>query len=313
MQYNKLGRAGLRISEISFGSWITFGKQIGITEVKALMHAAFDHGINFFDNAESYAHGEAESLMGKAAREFRREDLVLSTKIFWGGNGPNDTGLSRKHLIEGTKHSLKRLRTDYVDLLFCHRPDPGTPIEETVLAMDYLVRQGYVFYWGTSEWHETQIEEAFKIAEKLNCIKPSMEQPKYNLFFRDHLEHDYLPLFKKYGIGTTTWSPLASGILSGKYNHGIPADSRLAKEGWLVPENFMHLIEKAKKLEQIAKELSCTLAQLSIAWCLKNPNVSSVITGATKVEQLMDNLGAVEVKSKLTADVLKQINSIIGT
>jgi len=180
MHYNQLGRAGLRLSEISFGSWITFGKQIGISEVKKLMHTAFDHGINFFDNAESYAHGEAEILMGKALKEFRREDLVVSTKIFWGGNGPNDTGLSRKHLLEGTKNSLKRLRIDHVDLLYCHRPDPHTPIDETVLAMDYLVRQGYVFYWGTSEWSATQIEAAYETAQKLNCIKPTMEQPKYN-------------------------------------------------------------------------------------------------------------------------------------
>ena len=311
MQYNKLGKAGIRISEISFGSWITFGKQIGLNEVRTMMHAAFDHGINFFDNAESYAHGEAEILMGRASKEFRREDLVLSTKIFWGGNGPNDTGLSRKHLIEGTKNSLRRMQLDYVDLLYCHRPDPNTPVEETVLAMDYLVRQGYALYWGTSEWSADQIESAFYAAEKLNCISPSMEQPKYNLFFRDHLEKDYLKLFDKYGIGTTTWSPLASGILSGKYNHGIPSDSRLAKEAWLVPDNFMQLLEKTKHLQALADELGCSLSQLAIAWCLKNPNVSSVITGATKVEQLIENLGALEVKSKLTPDVMKKINKMV--
>ena len=310
MQYNRLGKAGLCISELSFGSWITFGKQINDKVVKELMHTAFDHGVNFFDNAESYAHGEAEILMGKAIREFRREDLVISTKIFWGGTGPNDTGLSRKHLIEGTTNSLRRLRLDYVDLLYCHRPDPNTPIEETVLAMDMLVRAGYAFYWGTSEWSARQIEEAYQIAEQLNCIKPSMEQPKYNLFFREHLEVDYLPLFEKYGMGTTTWSPLASGILSGKYNHGIPAESRLAKEAWLVPENFMQLVEKARQLEVIAQELECTLSQLAIAWCLKNPNVSSVITGATKIEQLQENLGALIVKKKLSADIMKRIYEI---
>jgi voltage-dependent potassium channel beta subunit len=311
MQYNKLGKAGLRVSEISLGSWITFGKQIDSDMVKTLMHAAFDQGVNFFDNAESYAHGEAENLMGKALREFRREDVVVSTKIFWGGNGPNDTGLSRKHLLEGTRNSLKRLRLEYVDMLFCHRPDPNTPIEETVLAMDYLVRQGYAFYWGTSEWSADQIIEAHKTAERLNCIKPSMEQPKYNLFSREHLEKDYLPLFEKYGMGTTIWSPLASGILSGKYEHGIPRDSRLAKEPWLVPDNFMQLIEKTKELAIIAKELDCTLAQMAIAWCLKNPNVSSVITGATQKEQLMDNLGALEVKAKLTPEVMKRIDKIV--
>ncbi len=310
MQYNRLGKAGLCVSEISLGSWITFGKQIGGDVVKTLMHTAFDQGVNFFDNAESYAHGEAEVLMGKAIREFRREDLVISTKIFWGGTGPNDTGLSRKHLIEGTKNSLRRLRLDYVDLLYCHRPDMNTPIEETVLAMDALVRAGYAFYWGTSEWSPDQIESAYHLAEKLNCIKPSMEQPKYNLFHRHHLEKDYLPLFEKFGMGTTTWSPLASGILSGKYNHGIPSDSRLAKEAWLVPDNFMQLVEKAKELENLAKELDCTLSQLSIAWILKNPNVSSVITGATKVEQLTENLGALAVKKKLTPEILKRINQI---
>lgn len=311
MQYNKLGKAGIRLSEISFGSWITFGKQINLNEVKTLMHTAFDRGINFFDNAESYAHGEAEILMGKAVKEFRREDLVISTKIFWGGNGPNDTGLSRKHLLEGTKNSLKRLQLDYVDLLYCHRPDPNTPIDEIVLAMDYLVRQGFAFYWGTSEWSADLIEAAYKTGEQHHCIQPSMEQPKYNLFFREHLEKDYVNLFDKYGMGTTIWSPLASGILSGKYNQGIPSDSRLAKEAWLVPDNFMQLIEKTKKLEIIANELACTLSQLSIAWCLKNPNVSSVITGATKMEQLLDNLGAIEVKSRLTPDVMKKIDSIV--
>lgn len=311
MQYNKLGKAGIRLSEISFGSWITFGKQIGLNDTKNLMHTAFDHGINFFDNAEAYAHGDAEVLMGKVIQEFRREDLVISTKIFWGGNGPNDTGLSRKHLLEGTKNSLKRLQLDYVDLLFCHRPDPNTPIEEIVLAMDYLIRQGFAFYWGTSEWPADLIEAAYQTAATLNCMPPSMEQPKYNLFFRDHLEKDYLSLFEKYGLGTTIWSPLASGILSGKYNQGIPSDSRLAKEAWLVPDNFMQLIEKTRQLAVIAEELECTLSQLAIAWCLKNPRVSSVITGATKIEQLMENLGALEVKAKLTADNMKKIESIV--
>ncbi len=311
MQYNKLGRAGIRISEISFGSWITFGKQIELNEVKALIHAAVERGINFFDNAEAYAHGEAETLMGKALQDFHREELVVSTKIFWGGNGPNDTGLSRKHLIEGTKNSLRRLQLDYVDLLFCHRPDPDTPIEETVLAMDYLVRGGYAFYWGTSEWSADQIETAYEIAERLNCIKPTMEQPRYNLFFRDHLEKDYLRLFEKYGLGTTIWSPLASGILSGKYNQGIPSDSRLAKEAWLVPENFMQLVEKAKKLGVLAQDLGCTLSQLSIAWCLNNPFVSSVITGATKIEQLTENLGAIDIKYKLTPDIMKKIDALL--
>lgn len=310
MQYNKLGKAGVKISEISYGSWITFAKQVGVNEAKTIMHAAYDRGINFFDNAEAYANGESEVLMGKILKEFMREELVISTKIFWGGNGPNDTGLSRKHLIEGTKKSLKRLQLEYVDLLFCHRPDPNTSIEETVLAMDYLVRSGFVFYWGTSEWTAVQIEEAYETAKKLNCIPPSMEQPKYNIFFRDHLEKDYLPLFKRYGLGTTIWSPLASGILSGKYNQGIPEDSRLAHEAWLMPNNFTQLIEQAKQLTELAKTLGCKLSQLAIAWCLKNPNVSSVITGASKVEQLLENLGAIDVKTQLTPEIMQKIDSI---
>lgn len=312
MQYNQLGKSGIRVSEISFGAWLTFSKQVGLQETKQLMHAAFDHGINFFDNAESYAHGEAETLMGQVLPDFRREDLVISTKIFWGGEGPNDTGLSRKHLIEGTKNSLKRLKLDYVDLLFCHRPDPATPIEETVLAMDYLIRQGFAFYWGTSEWRADQIETAFQIATDLNCVKPTMEQPKYNLFFRDHLEKDYVFLFNKYGLGTTIWSPLASGVLSGKYNEGIPNESRFAKQPELIPDNFPQLLETTKHLNNIAFDLGCTLAQLAIAWCLKNSHVSSVITGATKIDQLTENLGAIEVKSKLTPDILQQIDSIVG-
>jgi voltage-dependent potassium channel beta subunit len=311
MQYNKLGNHGIRLSELGFGSWITFAKQLRFNEVKECMHLAFDHGINFFDNAESYAHGEAEILMGKAAKEFRREDLVISTKIFWGGNGPNDTGLSRKHLIEGTKNSLKRLHMSYVDLLFCHRPDAETPLEETILAMDYLVRNGYAFYWGTSEWSALQIEEAYQLAEKLGCIKPSMEQPKYNMFFRDHIEKDYLPLFKKYGMGTTVWSPLASGILSGKYDHGIPPDSRLAHEAWLIPNNFQEQVDKVKSLVTMTNHLNCTMAQFALAWCLKNPHVTSVITGATQKEQLLENLGAIEAKQKLTPGIMKEIDNIL--
>lgn len=311
MQYRKLGKAGIKLSEMSFGSWITFAKQLDINSVKEFMHVAFDHGINFFDNAEGYAHGEAEILMGKVIKDFRREDLVISTKIFWGGNGPNDTGLSRKHLLEGTRNSLRRLQLNYVDLLFCHRPDLDTPIEETVLAMDYLVRNGYALYWGTSEWTVSQIETAYQIAEQLNCIKPSMEQPKYNMFFREHIEVDYLPLFEKYGMGTTTWSPLASGILSGKYDHGIPPESRLAKEAWLIPNNFQELTAKVKEISKIAEDLSCTTSQLAIAWCLKNPHVSSVITGASKKEQLLENLEALELKSALTTEIMAKIDKIL--
>jgi voltage-dependent potassium channel beta subunit len=310
MHYNKLGKAGIRLSEIGFGSWITFAKQLGIKDIKEIMHTAVDHGINFFDNAEGYAHGEAETLMGKVLQDFRREDLVVTTKIFWGGNGPNDTGLSRKHLIEGTRNSLRRLQLDYVDILYCHRPDAETPIEETVQAMDQLVRHGYAFYWGTSEWSVNQIEAAYECAEKLNCMKPCVEQPRYNLFAREHLENDYLPLFKKYGMGATVWSPLASGVLSGKYNNGVPRDSRLASESWLIPDNFKEQVEVVKKLAKLAEELGGTVAQLAIAWCLKNTHVSSVITGATKIDQLLDNVGAIEMKPKLTPEVMATIDKI---
>jgi len=311
MEYRKLGKSGIKLSELGFGSWITFAKQLDANNVSEFMHAAFDQGVNFFDNAEGYAHGEAELLMGKVLKDFRREDLVISTKIFWGGNGPNDTGLSRKHLLEGTKNSLRRLQLDYVDLLFCHRPDLDTPIEETVLAMDYLVRNGYALYWGTSEWTAEQIDSAFKMATQLNCMKPSMEQPIYNLFAREHLEKDYLPIFKKYEIGTTTWSPLASGILTGKYNHGVPKESRLAKESWLIPANFKERVEKVKNLAKIAEELGCTLAQLSIGWCLRNSHVSSVILGATKKEQIQENLAAIDVKKLLTPEIMQLINRAV--
>lgn len=311
MQYNRLGKAGIKLSEISFGSWITFSNQLDLAEAKKIMHFAFDQGINFFDNAEAYAHGASETLMGKIIQDFRREDLVISTKIFWGGQGPNDKGLSRKHLIEGCQNSLKRLQLDYVDLLFCHRPDPDTPIEETVLTMDALVRGGQAFYWGTSEWSALQIESAYQIAADLNCIPPSMEQPKYNLFYRDHLEKDYLPLFKKHSLGTTIWSPLASGVLSGKYNQGIPKDSRFAKEPHLIPENLNKQIEQVKELNKLAQELGGTVAQLAIAWCLQNPNVSSVITGASRIEQLEENLGALFMKPKLTPEIMKRIEEIV--
>ncbi len=312
MHYNNLGKAGLKLSELSFGSWVTFANQVDFTEAKKLMHLAFDHGINFFDNAEAYAHGGAETLMGKVLKDFRREALVISTKIFWGGEGPNDKGLSRKHLIEGTKNSLKRLQLDYVDLLFCHRPDADTPIEETVLAMDALVRGGQAFYWGTSEWSAIQIESAYQIAEKLHCIPPSMEQPRYNLFYRERLEKEYSPLFKKHQMGTTIWSPLASGVLSGKYNQGIPKDSRFAKEPHLIPENLNKQVEQVKELAKLALELGGTVAQLAIAWCLQNPHVSSVITGASHIAQLMENLGALQVKTKLTPEVMKAIHKIMS-
>ena len=317
MNYRRLGRSGLEVSELSFGSWVTFGSQLDVEGSKKLIRQAIDAGVNFLDNAEGYASGMSESLMGVALKSYRREDLVVSTKIFWGGSGPNQTGLSRKHLLEGTRNSLKRLQLDYVDLLFCHRPDPKTPIEETVLAMDYLVRSGQALYWGTSEWSADQITQAIEFAHSYHAIAPVMEQPQYNLFVRQRFEKEYAPLYEKYGYGTTIWSPLASGILSGKYNKGIPADSRLAREEWirkeveknklLTPETF----GKIDALEKVARGLGATLSQLALAWTLKNPHVSTTILGASKPEQLAENLKSVDFVDKLDASVMKAIEDIV--
>jgi len=281
------------------------------------MKACYDAGINFFDNAEAYAGGQAETVMGNILRKvgWRRESLVLSTKIFWGGEGPNDVGLSHKHIIEGVNKALRRLQTDYVDLVFCHRPDPDTPIEETVRAMDIVIRQGKAFYWGTSEWSAAEIMAADGIARRYNLTPPVMEQPQYNLLHRERFEKEYLPLYRELGMGTTTWSPLASGLLSGKYNDGIPADTRLSdpKNEWL--REFVLApgrIDKVKALAPLAKELGCTLAQLAIAWCVKNPHVSTVITGASRIEQVHDNLKSLDYVAKLTPEVMARIDTILG-
>jgi len=317
MKYRRLGRSGLQVSELSYGSWVTFGNQLDVEGTKKLIKQAVDAGVNFLDNAEAYASGMSESLMGVALKSYRREDLVVSTKIFWGGQGPNQSGLSRKHLLEGTRNSLKRLQLDYVDLLFCHRPDPETPIEETVLAMDSIVRSGQALYWGTSEWSAEQITQAIEFAKDYRAIAPVMEQPQYNMLVRDRFEREYKPVFEKYGYGTTIWSPLASGLLSGKYNKGIPADSRLAREAWikklmedsktLTPENFA----KIEALGKVAEGLGATVSQLALAWTLKNPNVSTTILGASKPEQLAENLKAIDFADKLDDGVLKTIEGIL--
>jgi voltage-dependent potassium channel beta subunit len=317
MNYRKVGKWGLRISELSLGSWLTFGNQLDIAAAKEIVRESFKNGINFFDTAEAYENGMAESMLGEVLKEFRRSDIVVSTKIFWAGNGPNDRGLSRKHLLEGTWASLKRLQLDYVDIVYCHRPDPETPIEETVLAMDYLVRNGLALYWGTSEWSAEQLENAHKACKELNCIPPIVEQPQYNLLDRDRVEKEYLPIYEKYGMGLTTFSPLASGILTGKYNNGIPEDSRLARfpglrkhmeeRGILSEKTF----EKLQKLQKIADELGAKLSQLALAWCLLNPHVSSVILGVSRLEQLHENLKALEIKEKITEDVEKEIRKIL--
>jgi len=319
MKYRYLGNSGLKISALSFGSWVTFGSQIDVDKAVKLMSLAYDSGVNFFDNAEVYSSGQAEIIMGEAIKKtgWKQSDLVLSTKIFWGGQGPNDNGLSRKHIIEGMDKSLKRMGLEYVDLVFAHRPDMHTPIEETVRAFNHLINQGKAFYWGTSEWSAQQIMEAYAIARREHLIPPLMEQPQYNMFHRDRVEVEYHRLYKEIGLGTTTWSPLSSGLLTGKYNQGIPDDSRANLPGyeWLKKrfksQEAKENIEKVGKLAGVAKELGCSTAQLAIAWCLLNPNVSTVITGASKAEQVKDNMKAVEVVDQLTSDVVDLIEGIL--
>src|SRR5690554_253360 len=312
MQYRYLGSSGLQVSELSFGSWVTFSSQIGEDTAFECMDAAYNAGVNFFDNAEGYASGQAEVMMGNVIKRagWKRSDLVISTKIFWGGDGPNDKGLSRKHVIEGTNAALARMQLDYVDLLFCHRPDLDTPIEETVRAMNFLIDQGKTFYWGTSEWTAEQIREAHEVARRERLIGPTMEQPQYNMFHRERVETEYSRLYDSFGLGLTIWSPLASGYLTGKYNDGIPEGSRLTVDGYaflrrrLESDEGRAIIAKVRLLEGIAQELKCTTAQLALAWCLKNSNVSTVITGASRPEQVVQNMQATEVVDKLTPAVL---------
>ncbi|TXG72517.1 hypothetical protein EZV62_001096 [Acer yangbiense] len=317
MQYKNLGRSGLKVSQLSYGSWVSFGNQLDVKEAKSILQCCRDNGVNFFDNAEVYANGRAEEIMGQAIRElgWKRSDIVVSTKIFWGGPGPNDKGLSRKHIVEGTKACLKRLDMDYVDLIYCHRPDSSTPIEETVRAMNYVIDKGWAFYWGTSEWSAQQITEAWGIADRLDLVGPIVEQPEYNLLSRHKVESEYLPLYSNYGIGLTTWSPLASGVLTGKYNKGnVPPDSRFALDNYknLANRSLVDdVLKKVNGLKPIADELGVTLAQLSIAWCAANPNVSSVITGATKESQVQENMKAVDVIPLLTPALMEKIESIV--
>lgn len=319
MRYRYLGNSGLQVSELSFGSWVTFGNQMDEDLAYACMEAAYDAGVNFFDNAEGYASGESERIMGRVIKRagWKRKDLVVSTKIFWGGQGPNDRGLSRKHVIEGTEAALERLQLDYVDLIFCHRPDIRTPIEETVRAMNYLLDRGKAFYWGTSEWTAEQIREAHEVARRERLVGPTMEQPQYNMFHRQRVEVEYSRLYEAFGLGLTIWSPLAGGILTGKYNEGIPEGSRANVEGyrWFrdridSPEG-REQIEKVRRLTEVAEELGGTMAQLALAWCLKNPRVSTVITGASRPEQVEQNMGAAELAAKLTPAVMDRIEAIL--
>lgn len=319
MDYRRLGKSGLKVSEFSFGAWVTFGKQVDVDAAAKLIGTAYDAGVNFFDNAEGYEAGKAEAVMGEAIKKLGlgRDTYAVSTKVFWGGPGPLNKGLHRKHIFDACHAGLKRLQVDYLDLYFCHRPDIDTPIEETVRTMSDLVSQGKVMYWGTSEWSAQQITEAYAVARQNNLVPPSMEQPQYNLFARQKVEGDYAPLYDLIGLGTTIWSPLASGYLTGKYNSGIPADSRLnlpgyewLKSGYESPEG-KDRIAKAIALEKLAKNAGISLTHMSLLWCLQNPNVSTVILGASRLEQLQDNLKALDHKTKMTPDVLAAIEKIV--
>ncbi|MCC6181292.1 MAG: aldo/keto reductase [Bacteroidia bacterium] len=320
MEYRRLGKSGLQVSALSLGSWLTFGKQIDDKLSDELMSTAYEHGINFFDNAEIYAAGESERVMGKILKKkkWARSSYCVSSKVFFGyeDKKPNQTGLSRKHIMEGCEAALKRLQVDYIDLFFCHRPDKNTPIEETVWAMNTLLQQGKILYWGTSEWANDEIMAAHVFAERHHLIGPTMEQPQYNMFERTKMEKDYLLLFRDFGLGTTIWSPLASGLLTGKYNQKIPKNTRLSMKGmdWLKERtlNDVSKIEKTIKLTALAEKLQISTTQLALAWCLKNPNVSTVILGASKKSQLIENLKTLDVMPKITHEVMDKIESILG-
>ncbi|AWO01283.1 aldo/keto reductase [Chitinophaga alhagiae] len=322
MEYRRLGKSGLQLSVLSFGSWITFHKQIDDSLSDRLMGLAYDNGINFFDNAEIYALGESEKMMGRILKKknWDRTSYTLSSKAYFGWRGeqnkPNQTGLSRKHLTEACHEALQRMGVDYLDLFFCHRPDKHVPMEEVVWTMNILIQQGKILYWGTSEWSPAEIMEAHMIARQYNLIGPVVEQPEYNLFRREKMEHEYLDVFRTVGLGTTIFSPLASGLLTGKYNKGIPEGSRLGLEGfeWLKNRNLLEEnVARVVKLEAVAAQLNTSLATLAVAWCIRNPDVTTAILGATKEEQLKENLKALEVYPLLTDSILEEIDGIMQT
>ncbi|MCB0621321.1 MAG: aldo/keto reductase [Saprospiraceae bacterium] len=315
MEYRRLGKSGLQVSALSLGSWLTFGKQIGDTTAKDLMALAYERGVNFFDNAETYADGQSEKVMGKILKELKweRSSYLLSSKVYFGDGGkmPNQRGLSRKHVVEACHAALKRLKVDYLDLYFCHRPDRETPIEETVWAMNHLLQQGKILYWGTSEWSAQEIMEAHMVAREWRLIGPVMEQPQYNMWHRQRVEKEYRQIYTTVGLGTTIWSPLASGALTGKYLGKFPEGTRLGmaelswlKERWLTPER----LEFVRKLKKLADQLGTSIPKLAIAWCLKNPHVSTVILGASKVAHLEETLESLDTVPLLTAEVMEQID-----
>lgn len=319
MQYRNLGKSGLKVSEFSLGSWVTFKSQVDVKLAKDMMACAYERGVNFFDNAEVYAAGASEQIMGQALKElgWDRDTYTVSSKVFWGGQKPTQKGLSRKHVFDGCHAALKRLQVDYLDLFFCHRPDRETPIEETVWAMNDLIRQGKVLYWGTSEWTAEELREAHQVARDYRLIGPTMEQPQYNLFEREKVEREYSRLYETVGLGTTIWSPLHSGLLTGKYENGIPEGTRVSLDGyeWL-KERFespegQAKIEKAKKLRLLAEEHGLTLVDLSLLWCNKNPHVSTVILGASKISQLEANLDALEKKDKCSDELWSAVEDIM--
>jgi len=319
MEYRYLGNSGVQVSALSYGAWVTFGAQVDENAARQLMKTAFDAGVNFFDNAEVYADGEAERLMGAALKKlgWQRSEYLVSTKIFWGGEGPNQRGLSRKHIVEGTEAALGRLGLDYVDLVFCHRADLHTPVEETVRAMTHVIDQGKALYWGTSEWPAERILDAYHVARRERLIPPLMEQPQYNMLHRDRFEREYAPLFERIGLGTTIWSPLAGGLLTGKYSSGVPQKSRSTLPGyeWLRSrfegEDATRAIATIERLTIIADELGCSMAQLAIAWCVANPNVTTAILGASRSEQLDENLKAMDIVPRLVPDVMERIEEIL--
>ncbi len=320
MEYRRLGSSGLKVSALSFGAWVTFGRQIGDPVAQKLMHTAYDAGINFFDNAETYADGQAEIVMGQILKQsgWRRSSYLVSSKVYfgWEDERPNQTGLSRKHIVEACHDALRRLQVDYLDLYFCHRPDPETPVEETCRAMHDLIVQGKVLYWGTSEWNADQLEAAYAVCDRLGLHAPQMEQPQYNLFHRSRVEQNLAPHYARRGLGTTVWSPLASGLLTGKYNQGVPKDSRLDQPGleWLrsavLGPGSDRKLAAVRQFADLARDLDTTLPRLALAWCLKNPNVSTVILGASRPEQLTENLGALPLVPKLTPELMARLDRI---